>query len=117
MSANAGTMNTDLGSVIIDSDVIAKYAGASAVACFGIVGMAMISVKDGIARLLKLDSLKQGVASLFHPTTRSPSTFISSCLMVSAFQRSPAISSATLNTKSKNFPALRLRKSTCSSRA
>ena len=31
MSANAGTMNTDLGSVIIDSDVIAKYAGASGV--------------------------------------------------------------------------------------
>ena len=70
MSANAGTMNTDLGNVVIDSDVIAKYAGASAVACFGIVGMAMISVKDGFAKLLKLDSLKQGVGVTISPENK-----------------------------------------------
>ena len=61
MSANSGTMNTELGNVAVDNDVIAKYAGSSAVECFGIVGMATVSVKDGIAKLLKRDSLKHGV--------------------------------------------------------
>lgn len=58
---NSGTINTNLGNVQVDTDVIAKYAGASAVGCFGIVGMATINVKDGIARLLKRDSLNRGV--------------------------------------------------------
>ncbi len=54
-------MNTNLGNVAVDNDVIAKYAGSSAVECFGIVGMASISVKDGIAKLLKRENLKHGV--------------------------------------------------------
>ncbi len=61
MSSNTGTMNTNLGNVAVDNDVIAKYAGSSAVECFGIVGMASISVKDGIAKLLKRENLKHGV--------------------------------------------------------
>ncbi len=61
MSANAGTIASDFGNVSIDSEVIAKYAGSSAVECFGIVGMAVISVKDGIAKLLKRENLTQGV--------------------------------------------------------
>lgn len=60
-SATGGMMNTNLGNVQVDSDVIAKYAGSSAVECFGIVGMAAISMKEGIAKLLKRDSLKHGV--------------------------------------------------------
>ena len=60
-NAANGIMNTNLGNVQIDNDVIAKYAGSSAVECFGIVGMASVSVKDGLARLLKRDSLKHGV--------------------------------------------------------
>ena len=35
-----GRMNTELGSILIDTDVIANYAGSVAVECFGIVGMA-----------------------------------------------------------------------------
>ena len=46
----SGIMNTNLGNVQIDKDVIAKYAGSSAVECFGIVGMATVSVKDGFAK-------------------------------------------------------------------
>ena len=61
MSSNTGTMSTNLGNVAVDNDVIAKYAGSSAVECFGIVGMASISVKDGIAKLLKRENLKHGV--------------------------------------------------------
>ena len=56
-----GSMSTDLGIVTIDPEVIAKYAGSVAVECFGIVGMAAVSVKDGMARLLKRESLTHGI--------------------------------------------------------
>ena len=54
-------METELGSILIDTDVIATYAGSVAVECFGIVGMATVSMKDGLVRLLKKDSLKNGI--------------------------------------------------------
>lgn len=56
-----GHMNTDLGQITIDSDVIAAYAGSVAMEVFGIVGMAAISVKDGVFKLLKKESLRRGV--------------------------------------------------------
>lgn len=56
-----GRMDNELGSITIDSDVIAMYAGSVAVECFGIVGMAAVSVKDGLVKLLKRDSLKHGI--------------------------------------------------------
>ena len=59
--ATSGIMNTSLGNVQIDKDVIAKYAGSSAVECVGIVGMASVNVKDGFAKLLKRESLTHGV--------------------------------------------------------
>ena len=60
-SATSGIMNTNLGNVQIDKEVIAKYAGSSAVECFGVVGMATVGVKDGFAKLLKRESLTHGV--------------------------------------------------------
>ena len=56
-----GCMSTDLGIVTIDSEVIAKYAGTVAVECFGIVGMATVSMKDGLVKLLRGDSVSKGV--------------------------------------------------------
>lgn len=56
-----GLMNTQLGAVVIDPEVIARYAGSVAVECFGIVGMAMVNVRDGIVKLLKGDNLTRGV--------------------------------------------------------
>lgn len=56
-----GTMSTDLGIITIDPEVIAKYAGSVAVECFGIVGMAAVSVKDGLVKLLKKESLTKGI--------------------------------------------------------
>ena len=56
-----GRMNTELGSILIDTDVIATYAGSVAVECFGIVGMATVNMKYGFVRLLKKDSLKHGI--------------------------------------------------------
>lgn len=56
-----GRMNTDLGSIVIDSEAIAQYAGTEAMQCFGIVGMATVSMKDGLVRLLKKESLTRGI--------------------------------------------------------
>ena len=44
MSMN-GQMETKLGKVTIDPEVIALYAGSVAVECFGIVGMAAETVR------------------------------------------------------------------------
>ena len=57
-----GSLDTGLGRIVIDTDVIATYAGSVAVECFGIVGMAAVSMKDGLVKLLKKDSLKHGIA-------------------------------------------------------
>ncbi len=59
-----GSKTTDLGVITIDPEVIAKYAGTVAVECFGIVGMAAVSVKDGLVKLLKKESLTHGIQVL-----------------------------------------------------
>ncbi len=56
-----GHMNTNMGEILIDSEVVAKYAGSVAVECFGIVGMAALNVKDGLVKLLKRESLTHGI--------------------------------------------------------
>lgn len=54
-------MNNNRGSIVIDSNVIATYAGSVAVECFGIVGMASVSMKDGLVKLLGRDHLGHGI--------------------------------------------------------
>ena len=54
-------MNTGMGEITINTDVIDTYAGSVAVECFGIVGMAAVNMKDGLVKLLKKDSLKHGI--------------------------------------------------------
>lgn len=54
-------MNTHLGNISIDSDVIANYAGSVAIECIGVVGLASVNVKDGLVKLLKLNDLSRGV--------------------------------------------------------
>lgn len=56
-----GKMSTNMGSIVIDRDVLAKYAGTAAMECIGIVGMASVNVKDGVARLLKKENAGRGV--------------------------------------------------------
>jgi len=56
-----GHLNTGIGEITIDNEVLAKYAGAAAIECFGVVGMASINMKDGIVKLLKKDNLSHGV--------------------------------------------------------
>ncbi len=50
------SMDTHLGNIVIDPNVICQYAGSVAVECFGIVGMANVNVKDGLVKLLKINS-------------------------------------------------------------
>lgn len=57
-----GQMETNLGKIVIESDVIATYAGSVAVECFGIVGMAAVNMKDGLVKLLKKDYLNHGIS-------------------------------------------------------
>lgn len=56
-----GKLNNELGDIFIEKEVIAKVAGLSAIECYGIVGMAIITTPSGIARLLKRESLTKGI--------------------------------------------------------
>ncbi len=56
-----GYINNALGDVEINPEVIAQYAGAQAVECFGVVGMAARSMRDGVMKRLKRDSISKGV--------------------------------------------------------
>ena len=57
-----GSMNTHMGNIYIDTEVIAQYAGSVAVECFGIVGMASVNVKDGLVKLLMKESITHGIS-------------------------------------------------------
>lgn len=52
----SSSLDTHLGNIAIDPGVIMQYAGSVAVECFGIVGMANVNVKDGLVKLLKINS-------------------------------------------------------------
>lgn len=54
-------VTTEFGEIKIENEVIAKYAGSAAVECFGVVGMAVVNVKDGLVKLLKKDNITRGV--------------------------------------------------------
>lgn len=56
-----GHMSTNMGDILIDGEVLAQYAGSAAVECFGVVGMASVSMKDGLVKLLKRESISHGV--------------------------------------------------------
>ena len=57
-----GRIDSGLGQIVNNTDVIATYAGSVAVECFGIVGMAAVSMKDGLVKLLRMESLKHGIS-------------------------------------------------------
>lgn len=54
-------INSDNGKVSIDEGVVAQVAGFTALDCFGIVGMGIVSVKDGIVKQLRRDNVSRGV--------------------------------------------------------
>ena len=54
-------ITNELGDILIDENVIAKYAGTTAVECYGIVGKAAVSMTDGLVKLLKKESITKGI--------------------------------------------------------
>ncbi len=54
-------LNTHMGNITVDNEVIAQYAGSVATECFGIVGMAGVNMKDGLYNLLKRESMTKGM--------------------------------------------------------
>ncbi|NLL82253.1 MAG: Asp23/Gls24 family envelope stress response protein [Tissierellia bacterium] len=54
-------INSELGIISIDENVIARIAGISAMESYGIVGMASKNVTDGLYELLKTDYLEKGI--------------------------------------------------------
>ena len=85
MKSNS-SMNTHMGNIYIDSEVIAQYAGSVATESFGVVGMAGVNVKDGIVSLLKKDNITRGIA-VSMKNNKLTLDFISSYLTVSALWR------------------------------
>ena len=51
----------ELGSIAVGNNVFTKIAGNAATNCFGVKGMAIRSVKDGLVHLLRLESMGKGV--------------------------------------------------------
>ena len=49
------------GTITIANDVLADIAGFVALECYGVVGMASPSLRDGVAQLLSRDKLRKGV--------------------------------------------------------
>ena len=70
-----GVVNTGIGEVTIDHDVLANYAGSAAVECFGVVGMAAISVTDGLVKILKKESLSKGISVTVTPENKLQLSF------------------------------------------
>ncbi len=54
-------LKNEQGLVRISNTVIAKLAGYAATQCYGVVGMATRSSKDGLAMLLKKESMDKGI--------------------------------------------------------
>ena len=54
-------INSALGEVSVDNNVVASIAGAVATKCYGVVGMAAKNKKDGVIGLLKRDNIAKGI--------------------------------------------------------
>jgi len=55
------TIRTELGEIEITNEVLAGIAGHTASACYGVKGMAIRNVGDGLAHLLGRDCQSRGV--------------------------------------------------------
>ncbi len=54
------------GSVNVSTSVYVDIAGTAASNCFGVKGMAALSLKDGVFHLLRKESMGKGVKVEFH---------------------------------------------------
>ena len=59
-------MNTDIGRITVDSAVYTNIAGFAATNCFGVKGMAVRSMTDGLVHLLRKEAMGKGVKVTFN---------------------------------------------------
>ena len=53
--------NNELGAISVSNNVFTKIAGNAATHCFGVKGMAIRTVSDGLVHLLRRESMSKGV--------------------------------------------------------
>ncbi len=58
-------IQTELGKIVLTEELLATLAGQAAVECYGLVGMASLNMRDGLAELLKKENLARGVKIYF----------------------------------------------------
>ena len=58
-------LSTDRGLIAVDSDVYTNIAGHAATNCFGVKGMCVRSMTDGLMHLLRPESMSKGVKVVF----------------------------------------------------
>ncbi len=54
------------GQISISNDVFTNVAGAAAINCFGVKGMAVRSKTDGLVHLLRRESMSKGVKIIYN---------------------------------------------------
>ena len=101
-------MNTDAGQITVDSAVYTNIAGFAATNCFGVKGMAVRSMTDGLVHLLRKEAMGKGVKVTFSPDN---SISIDLHIMVDKSVNLSAIASSIISevryfvTKSTPFPS------------
>jgi len=55
------TSQNEFGTVSIARDVFTELAGEAAINCFGVKGMTVLSLTDGLVHLLRRESMRKGV--------------------------------------------------------
>jgi uncharacterized alkaline shock family protein YloU len=61
-------IKNEIGTIVIENEVISRIAGLAAMECCGVVGMAAKSIRDGLVHLLKIESLSKGVILRTQPS-------------------------------------------------
>ena len=54
-------ISNQIGTIKLENEMLAKLAGYAATCCYGVIGMAVRSGRDGLAKLLKKDTMSKGV--------------------------------------------------------
>lgn len=57
---------TEMGYIRITNDMLTALAGETAMSCFGVKGMTVLSMKDGLIHLLKREAVGKGVKVIYN---------------------------------------------------
>ncbi|MCQ2452610.1 MAG: Asp23/Gls24 family envelope stress response protein [Oscillospiraceae bacterium] len=57
---------TDLGYISVSNDVLTDLTGQAAMSCFGVKGMTVLSMTDGLVHLLKREAMGKGVKVIYN---------------------------------------------------